>query len=144
MTDDEGSRAQVVHALHKAFNDRDHAAFLGYLADDVTWHVEGDSPLAGAYEGRDGAWDAYFAPLWASPARYEDGEIISHGEHVVALAEMIHNFGEGERGWKTVEVLRVADGQVTERWGRTSGQAELDSFLTRGCAADPEAADIPR
>lgn len=143
MTHDDGSGEQVVRALHEAFNNRDQDAFLGYLAEDVTWHVEGDSPLAGAYKGRDGAWDAYFGPLWASPARYEDGEIIGHGEHVVALAEMIHNFGDGERGWKTVEVLRVADGKVTERLGRTSGQADLDSFLIRGCAADPDAADLP-
>lgn len=143
MTHDDGTGAQVVRALHDAFNDRDEERFLGLLAEDVTWHVEGDHPMAGAYTGRDGAWDGYFGPMWASPARYGDGQVLSHGEHAVALTEMFHNFGQGERGWKTVEVLRIADGKVVERWASTSGQGELDTFLTRGCEAAAEA-NLPR
>lgn len=135
--------AQIVRALHDAFNARDRETFLGCLADDVAWQVEGDHPLARTYTGRDGAWDAYFGPLWASPQRYREGQVISHGEHVVALAEVVHNFGEGERSWKTVEVLRVSHGRVTHRWATTSGQAEIDVFLTRGCAAALEAPDLP-
>lgn len=141
---DEDSGVGVVRALHDAFNDRDEERFLGCLAEDVVWQVEGDHPLAGVYEGRDRVWEEYFGPLWASPARYGDGSILAHGDHVVSLTEALHNFGEGERAWKTVEVFRVADGAVTERWARTSAQEELDAFLTRGCAMDPEAADLPR
>lgn len=141
---DEDRGAGVVRALHDAFNDRDEERFLGCLAEDVSWQVEGDHPLAGVYGGRDRVWDAYFAPLWASPARYGDASVLTHGDHVVVLTEALHNFGEGERAWKTVEIFRVADGKVTERWARTSAQEELDGFLTRGCAVDPEAADLPR
>lgn len=144
MTDDETSPAQVVRDLHDAFNARDEKAFLSLLADDVAWHVEGDNPMSGVYTGRDSAWDAYFGPLWAAPARYGDGRLITHGDHVVALTEVVHNFGEGERAWKSVEVLRVADDTVAERWASTSGQRDIDSFLTRGCAADAEPTDPPR
>lgn len=141
MSADDG--VQIVRDLHDAFNARDREGFLALLADDVVWHVEGENPMAGVYHGRDGAWEAYFGPLWASPQRYRDGQVLRHGEHVVALAEVVHNFGEGERAWETVEVLRVVDGRVTQRWATTSGQRDIDSFMTRGCAADVEAADLP-
>lgn len=132
------TRTDVVKALHRAFNDRDRDALLACLREDVTWHVEGEHPMAGTYKGADGLWDGHFAPLWASPARYEDHDVRDHGDHVVAFAEVFHNFGEGERGYETVEVLRVDGGRVAERWAFTSGQGELDAFFTRGCAAAAE------
>ncbi len=132
--------AEVVRRLHQAFNDRDRGTFLGCLADDVAWHVAGDHPLAGTYEGRKNLWEGYFGPLWESPARVEDQQVLDHAEHVVALVEERHNFGEGEQGWKAVEVFRLENGQVAERWAFISGQAELDRLLTRGCPADSEAA----
>ncbi|HVL99783.1 MAG TPA: nuclear transport factor 2 family protein [Egibacteraceae bacterium] len=139
---DDGPAAQVVRAVHAAFNDRDRDRFLGCLAEDAVWNVEGNNPMAGSYLGREAAWERYFAPLWPSPARVEDDEIVVHGEHVVAFAEAVHDFGEGPRGWKTVEVFRVVDGHVSERSAFTTGQEELDRFLTRGCAAGSDAADL--
>lgn len=137
-TSAEDTHTAVVRTLHRAFNDRDRDALLGCLADDVTWHVEGNHPMAGTYEGAEALWEGHFGPLWASPQRFEDHEVNDHGDHVVALAEVFHNFGEGERGYETVEVFRVDDGRVAERWAFTSGQQELDAFITRGCAAAAE------
>lgn len=141
---DDGSGAQVVRALHEAYNDRDRDRFLGCLAEDVIWHVEGDHPMAGPFHGRARVWEGHFEPLWPSPARFEDREVVAHGEHVVALAEVIHDFGDGQTAYDTVEILRVDAGKVSERWAFTSGQRELDRFFTRGCAADPEAEGLPR
>ncbi len=130
-----GTGAEVVRAVHRAFNDRDRDALLGCLAQDVSWHVAGDEPLAGSYEGRSGLWEGYLEAMWPSPARVEDRDVREQGEYVVAFATAIHNFGEGEQSWETVEVFRLDGGRVVERWEFTSDQAELDRFLTRGCAA---------
>lgn len=140
---DSDSDPQVVRALHQAYNDRDRDAFLRLLADDVVWNVEGASPLAGAYQGRDTAWERYFEPLWPAPARFVDHDVVAHGDHVVAFGAQVHNFGEGERSYPSVEVVRLRNGKVAERWGFTTGQDELDVFLARGCAADAETADLP-
>lgn len=133
---DGGSGAAVVRRLHQAFNDRDRDAFLGCLAEDVVWHVEGQGPSAGTYTGREPLWEQHYGPLWASPAQVREDQVIDHGEHVVVVGEEVHNFGDGERGWKTVEVFRLADGHVAERHAFTSDQAELDRLLMRGCPAD--------
>lgn len=129
---------ELVRTLHRAFNDRDREALLGCLAADVRWQVRGDHPMAGTYDGREEVWQRLFEPLWPSPARVEDGDVLVHGDHVVSLGAEVHNFGEGERAWPTVEILEVRDGQVAARWAFHSDQAELDAFLTRGCAAAGE------
>ncbi len=137
MTDhDERPGVELVRKLHDAFNQRDREALLGCLSEDVRWHVAGDGPFAGSFEGRDGVWEGVAEPLWESPARLEDRELLEHGEHVVALVEWFHNFGEGERAWKGVEILRLANGLVAERSEVISNQAELDRLFIRGCPAD--------
>lgn len=128
--------AQVVGRLHEAFNCRDREALLGCLAPHVVWQVAGDSPFAGTFEGRDRLWAESLEPLWMSPARVEERALLEHGEHVVALVEWFHDFGEGEQGWKGVEVFRFADGLLVERRELVSHQAELDRLFARGCPAD--------
>jgi len=54
----------------------------------------------------------------------------------LTAVEWFHDFGEGEQGWKGVEVFRLADGEVVERREFTSDQAGLDRLFTRGCPAD--------
>ncbi len=136
MTDhDERPGAEVVRKLHDAFNRRDREGLLACLSVDVRWQIAGEHPLAGDLQGRDVLWEAHFEPLWQSPARVEDRDLLEHGEHVVALVEWFHNFGEGERGWKGVEVLRLVNGRVAERSELMSNQAELDRLFIRGCAA---------
>lgn len=133
-------RAGVVRRSHEAFNERDRSALLSCLADDVVWHVGGTHPLAGSYEGTDDLWNGFMGPMWASPARVEDHEVRAHGDYVLAVGHVIHNFGAGEERFETVEILCVDDGRIVERWEFTSRQEELDQFLILGCAAAVEQA----
>ena len=130
----------IVRRAHAAFNDRDREALMDCLDEGVVWNVPGESPMAGTYRGARGLWEEYMEPLWASPARVEDVDVRLHGEYVVALGDAIHNFGDGEHRFPTVEVVSTRGGRIVERWEFTSGQAELDEFLIRGCAADLEQA----
>ena len=130
----------IVRRAHAAFNDRDRDALMACLDDSVVWNVPGESPMAGAYRGARSLWDEFLEPLWPSPARVEDLEVRLHGDYVVSLGEAIHNFGDGDQRFETIEVVRVDDGRIVERWEYTSRQAELDSFLIRGCAVDLEQA----
>jgi ketosteroid isomerase-like protein len=134
------SRAGIVRKSHQAFNERDRDALLSCLAEDVVWHVGGEHPMAGSYEGTDSLWEGFMGPMWASPARVEDHEVRVHGDYVLALGEAVHDFGAGEQRFETVEILRLEEGRIIERWEFTSGQDELDRFFIRGCAAAVEQA----
>lgn len=127
--------SDLIRRLHRAFNERDADTLRGCLAPDACWHVAGTSPMAGSFRGREQAWAEHFEPLWPSPARVEDRELLEHGEHVIAVGDAVHNFGDGEQRFETVEVFRLADGLVAERWEFVSGQQALDRLLARGCAA---------
>lgn len=128
----------LVERMHDAWNRRDREALLSCIADGVVWHVEGDNPSAGTCEGRERVWEQVFEPLWPSPARVRDDGLHQHGDHVVSFQHAVHNFGDGERSFAAVELLRVADGLVVERWEFTTDRASLDALLRRGCAANPE------
>lgn len=132
---------ELVGRLHRAFNQRHRDGFLGCLAADVVWHAAGTSQMSGTYRGRESVWGELMEPLWPSPARIDELHLVEHGEHVVSLAEAVHDFGQGEARFQTVEVMRVAGGLVAERWEFSSRQAELDRLLARGCAA---AAELPQ
>lgn len=136
MVIQQANGVDLVERMHDAYNRRDRDALMSCIDDNVVWHVEGDNPSAGTYEGRDRVWDEVFEPLWLSPARVRDDALHQHGEHVVAFQRALHNFGDGERSFDAVEILRVADGRVTERWEFTTDRASLDALLRRGCAAD--------
>lgn len=127
---------QIVTTLHEAFNQRDRDALLATLSEDVVWHVPGNDAPADGFAGRQAVWEEVFEPLWLSPARLREHEVIEHGEHAVALTEWLHNFGDGEQRFESVEVLRLADGLIVERHEHISRHEELNRLFARGCAGD--------
>ncbi len=114
---------EILRTLHEAFNKRDRDALLATLSQDVVWHLAGADSPSDRFAGRQAVWEEVFEPLWQSPARIVDGQLFEHGEHVVALTEWIHNFGDGEQRFEAVEVVRLADGLVAERHEHISRHA---------------------
>lgn len=123
----------VLTRLHNAFNERDAEAFRALLADGVVWHVPGNHPVAGTYHGREEVWERYIAPFWSTPAQITDHAALSHPDYqlVAVLYEVVHDLGDGEVRLPGIEVARLADGQVTERWEFEEDQAEVDRLITR-------------
>jgi ketosteroid isomerase-like protein len=128
----------IVSTLHDAYNRRDREALLALLTDDVVWQVPGTTSMARTFVGRESVWKGVFAPMWPTPARVFARDVIQHEDQLVALVEWRHNFGDGEQGWTGVEVLRIADGLIAERYEHMSRQAELDRLFERGCVAVAE------
>lgn len=125
-------KADVVRRMHQAVNDRDRERVLSFLTEDVVWHVSGDNPLAGTLRGREELWERFGAPMFETPARIHDREVIAHGDFVVAFYEVENDFGDGMQTFTEVEVFRLdADGRIAERWEFVSGQEDVDRQLTR-------------
>jgi ketosteroid isomerase-like protein len=124
---DDGAR--ILREGHRAFNDRDREALMEVIAEDVTWHVRGNSPITGTLHGRDEVWERFFAPFWEAPARVEDHDILASDEHVAALSEIVFDLPDGERRWEAVEVCHFDDGRITERWLSVDRRAEVDAFI---------------
>ncbi|MFP3906908.1 MAG: nuclear transport factor 2 family protein [Acidimicrobiales bacterium] len=111
----------------EAFNRRDRDAMLDAFAPDIVWRVPGDNPLAGAYEGRDAVWNDVFAPLWDAPPRIQIHDVLGQEEYAVALTEVVT--GENSPSFRLLEVARIADGMIAERWAYIDRQNEVDELL---------------
>lgn len=118
--------------LHQAFNERDAETAWGLLADDIVWHVPGNHPIAGTYRGRAEVWERYMAPFWSTPATITDHAALSHPDHqlVAVLFEVVHDFGDGEVRLGGIEVGRLVDGRIVERWEHDDDQAKVDRVIS--------------
>jgi len=99
-----GGRGEAVRAL---------------LTDDIVWHVPGESPIAGTYEGIEAVMD-YFArrrDLAASTFEMHPGEVlVGDGELVAVRTDGTARLDDQERHWATLGLYRFQGEQVAECW----------------------------
>jgi hypothetical protein len=89
------------------------------LADDIVWHVVGESPIAGVYRG----WDAVLQCLSTAremargSLRTYPGEVIAaSGEVIVQLLDAAVLLDGEEVSWEAAGLYRVGAGRVREAW----------------------------
>ena len=83
-----------------------------HLADDVVWHVGGNSKWAGAYEGKDKVFDMFQRQSQASTTSAEVHDLVGNDDHVVALGEATATASDGSSAsWKYTQVFHVTDGK---------------------------------
>lgn len=103
------------------------------LADDVVWHVPGQSPIAGDYRGRDDVL-TYFSTrrrlAGGSIAITKNGELTGP-DVLVQLADGHATLGGDDSNWRTAGVYRVADGKIAEAWLVPLDQEHFDRAWER-------------
>jgi len=133
MTNHEHPNVTLVREGFAAFRSGDMAWMDAHLADDVVWHVGGNSKWAGAYQGKDKVLDLFARQAQAmggEPPAPEIHDILGNDEHVVVLGEASASAADGSSAeWKYVQVFHVKDGMATEVWGMAENDADVDPFL---------------
>ena len=109
------NKALVLEAFDALFNRRDYAAAERFWSPDYVQHSAHIAP------GRDGLFDL----IRAAPAnlRYEPGLIIAEGDHVMVHGRF-SNTGLPVP-WIAVDILRIADGLLTEHWDVLQDEASV-------------------
>ncbi|MBW3665035.1 MAG: nuclear transport factor 2 family protein [Actinobacteria bacterium] len=120
----------IIRQAYAAFSSGDMDALSGSMADDVTWHVPGDSPIAGDYEGKEAVFGFFgkLAELSGGTLNLGVHDILANDEHAVALVRTTASREGRELDQNAVHVMHVRDGQVTEFWSTQDDQAEADAF----------------
>jgi ketosteroid isomerase-like protein len=130
--------ALLIRAFHECQNrfyaGGDQAPVRAMLAEDVVWHVPGDSAIAGEHRGRDAVL-RHFAnrrELAAATFRIDVRGVLADDRRAVILAA-----GEvevrGERyAWGTVGIFRFAGGQIAECWVVPYDQDAFDEIWSPG------------
>jgi uncharacterized protein len=132
MTHEEHPNAALVREGFQAFEKGDFEWMDAHLADDVIWHVGGNSKWAGSNEGKAKVLE-FFArqtqALGGAPT-LDIHDILGNDEHVVVLGTASATAPDGSSAeWKYAQIFHVRDGKATEVWGMAENDAAVDPFL---------------
>ena len=103
-----------------------------HLADDVVWHVGGNSKWAGAYQGKAQVLDFFTrqGQAMGGMPSVEVHDVLGNDDHVVMLGTATATAPDGSSAeWKYTQVFHIRDGKATEVWGMAENDAAVDPFL---------------
>lgn len=117
---------------YQAFAEGDMQTMDEVFDDEIVWHVPGNNPLSGDYNGKQEVF-GFFGKVneLADSFTLELHDVLANEEHGVALT-----WAKGERAGKTLEGQLVQvfhineNGRVTESWSHSFDQAAFDDFWT--------------
>jgi ketosteroid isomerase-like protein len=102
-----------------------------HVAEDVVWHVGGNSRAAGEYKGRDTVM-SLMAPMTGGSSQIDVHDVLANDAHTVVLGTAHLEAPDGGRvEYRYVNVFHVRDGKITEAWGMAENDAETDAFFDK-------------
>ena len=132
MTHHEHPNVTLVKEGFAAFERGDMGWMDQHMADDVVWHVGGNSKWAGAYEGKAKVLE-YFgrqAQAMTGPPTSDIHDIVGSDDHVVVLGTASASAADGSGAeWRFTQIFHIRDGKATEVWGMAENDAAVDPFL---------------
>lgn len=126
--------ARLIRDFHERQNlfyaGGDQRAVRAMLAEDVVWHVPGESAIAGQHRGRDAVLRLFARRRELADAtfRIDVRGVLADDQRTVILAG-----GRVERGgqtlaWGTVGIFRIVAGRIAECWVLPHDQAAYDEI----------------
>ena len=106
-------------------DDRERAEFA---VPDVIWHVPGENPVAGTYQGYDAVFSQIAERMQPLDVLQLDVvDVMANLDTVVATVRLVAARGEASVATTGAHVFRFgADGRIVEVWGFVADQAGLD------------------
>ena len=132
MTHQEHPNVALVKEGFEAFEKGDMQWMDEHLADDIVWHVGGNSKWAGAYEGKAKVLEFFGrqSAAMAEPPSVDIHEVLGNDDHVVALGTASAKAPDGSTvKWRYTQIFHIKDGKATEVWGMAENDAAVDPFL---------------
>jgi ketosteroid isomerase-like protein len=131
---EEHPNAKLLREFHDAQNrfyaGGDQEPARAMLAEDVTWHVPGRSPIAGDHRGRSEVL-RYFAArrdLAQATFRIAVRHVLAEDDRAVIFAGGRVQRDGRTLEWDTVSVFRITDGRIAECWVLPYDQYAFDDI----------------
>ncbi len=122
--------AALLRKGYEAFASGDMATLTELFAEDVVWHVPGNSQISGEHRGRDAVFGVFakVGQLTGGSFKIELHDVLANDEHAVSLTR-----GRASREGKQLEavectVYHIKGGKVTEFWSFPEDQRVTDEF----------------
>jgi ketosteroid isomerase-like protein len=115
---------------YEAFGRGEIDGVMALLADDIQWHVPGQSPVAGDYSGKEevGGFFMKLMELSEGTFRVDVHDVLANDEHAVGLVKLTAKRDGKSLDVNDVHVWHVRDGRFSEFWGQLHDQYAWDEF----------------
>ena len=124
---DEHPNAALVRDMFSAMDRGDMQWLEEHVADDVVWHVGGNSRSAGVYEGKDTVREMMGGVTSPEAMKADAHDFLGNDEHAVVLGTANVTAPSGKSvEYNFVNVFHIVDGMITEAWGMSENDAETD------------------
>ena len=122
--------SMLLRDAHRALRDGDLAALGAMMADDVVWHVAGQSRVSGEYTGRAMVLDYHrrLGELSGGTFGLEDEDLLDSATRAVSLCRVWGRRDDKALDADYCEVVRIADGRIAEGWSFAFDQYAFDFF----------------
>jgi uncharacterized protein len=132
MTSHEHPNATLARQGFEAFEKGDMSWMDQHMADDLIWHVGGNSKWAGSYEGKANVLEMFGrqAQAMGQQPKVDIHDVLATDDHVVTIGTAVAIGPDGSTvEWKYAQIFHIKDGKVTEAWGMAENDAAVDPFL---------------
>jgi len=121
---------RLLRQAHAAIRAGDAATLSALLADDVTWHVAGQSRVSGDYAGRAAVLELLEKMRALSDGTFalEDEDLLESPERAVSLCHVSARRDGKMLDADYCEVIRVRAGRIVEGWSFAFDQYAFDFF----------------
>jgi ketosteroid isomerase-like protein len=134
MAQAEHPNATVVREGFKAFETGDMGWMDQHLADDIVWHVGGQSKLSGDHRGKEAVLNLFArqAQVFSGAPTIDVHEVLANDEHAIAIGTATANDPDGGTvEWKFANVFHIKDGKATEVWGLADETSATDALIDK-------------
>ena len=117
---------------YEAFDNGDVDTVLQLFAEDIKWHVGGQSKYAGDYDGRDAVF-GFFGRLMQDglQQKHKIHDILASDDHVVVLAKVTITYKGQTITSQAADIHHENEaGQTTEFWRFAADQKAFDELVS--------------
>jgi uncharacterized protein len=123
----EHPNGQLIREMFSAMERGDMGWFESHIADDIVWHVGGNSRSAGTYRGRETV--ARMMSGVASPGsmKADVHDVLADDDHTVVLGTAVVTAPSGASAeYNYVNVFHIDGDKITEVWAMAENDAITD------------------
>jgi hypothetical protein len=118
---------QLIREMFSAMERGDMGWIDSHVADDIVWHVGGNSRSAGTYRGKESVAEMMGGIATPDSMKADVHDVIADDDHTVVLGTAVVTAPSGASvEYNYVNVFHIDGDKVTEVWGMAENDAITD------------------
>lgn len=121
---------ELLRKGYAAYEKGDVETVMGLFADDILWHSPGRSPISGDHKGKEELMAFFGKKMELSEGTFRERveDVLANDNQAIGLVTFLAERGRKTLQMRTVHVVKVQEGKVTQFSEYYSDQHVWDAF----------------